>query len=83
MTFTTLIASVGVLAALQAAYLFLKSMEARTVGGPAGWSSVEDDDFDLSEDEKHAREMKKKFEIARAKAIMAMANEFASQKSSG
>jgi len=81
MTLTTLIASVGFLAALQAAYLYLRSMEARTAGGPGMWATIEDDEFDLSDDEKHARDMKKKFEIARAKAIMGMAEEFAVRKS--
>ena len=78
MTLTTLSACVGILGALQALYLFVKNMEAakQTDGG---WSSGNGAFFDESDDTGHEREMKKKFDIARAKAIMTMASQFANK----
>jgi hypothetical protein len=81
MSLTTLIACVGCLGALQAAYLFVKSMDAKPVDGPSSsWGVADSNFFEESEETKNARKMKKNFEIARAKAIMAMASEFAETK---
>jgi len=78
MTLETLILSVGVLGALQAAWLVLKNGEARTVNGPTtAWVSTDDSDFVIeSKADRAARRMKKDFDIARAKGIMSMVGEF-------
>jgi hypothetical protein len=76
MTLETLLASVGVLGALQAAYLYVRTAEAKPVDGPSMWS--DDSDFVVvSDEDRAARKMKREFDIARAKSIMAMAGEFA------
>ncbi len=80
MTLATLSACVGVLGALQALYLFVKNMEAaKQADGPSMWTSAGDASFDGSDDQEREteRRMKKNFEIARAKAIMAMDSQFA------
>ena len=78
MTLETLILSVGVLGALQAAWLVLKNGEARTANGPAtSWVSSDESDFVIeSKTDRAARRMKKDFDIARAKGIMSMVGEF-------
>jgi hypothetical protein len=78
MSLETLLVSVGILGALQGAYLVLKNMEARTVTGPAMWASTQGSYHENLEARAESR-MKKDFEIARAKAIMAMAGEFAAK----
>ncbi len=77
MSFETLILSVGVLGALQAAWLVLRNMEAKTVTGSPVWVSSDESDFVVaSETERAARRMKKDFDLARAKSIMAMTEQF-------
>ena len=78
MTLETLIASLGVLATLQLAYRALKTMEAKPVEGPSVYETSDSFSFfETSDTEKSARRMKKDFDLARAKAIMAIAEEFA------
>ncbi len=79
MTLETLIASLGVLGALQAAYLYVKGLEVQTTEGRSTWS--DDSDFQVESDESRmARKLRKNFDIARGKSIMAMAAEFADPK---
>jgi hypothetical protein len=80
MTLETLIASVGVLGALQTGYVMLKNMEARTVNGPTAWAASDDDFVVESETDRAARQMKADFDLARAKSIMATASQFAERK---
>jgi Tfp pilus assembly protein PilV len=81
MSLETLILSVGLLGALQVAYRTLKNMEARTVTGSSAWNADGASDFFLETDEdRAARQMKKDFDLARAKGIMAMASEFAEKR---
>ncbi len=79
MSLETLLVSFGILGALQGAYLVVKNMEARTANGPSLWSASSDA-YCETQQERAERKMKKEFEIARAKAIMAMASEFADAK---
>jgi hypothetical protein len=77
MSLETLILSVGVLGALQAAWLVLKNAEARTVNGPTAWVSSDESDLVIeSKTDRAARRMKKDFDLARAKGIMGMVGEF-------
>ncbi len=80
MTLDTLIFSVGVLGALQAGYVLLKRTEARTADGPAMYESSSESFFLDTDEDKSARSMKKDFDLARAKSIMATANEFATPR---
>ncbi len=82
MTLATLAACVGVLGALQALYLIVKNMEvARQTDGSSMWTTGEGAFFDESDEtERNAARMKKDFDLARAKAIMAMASHFATNK---
>ncbi len=79
MSLETLIACVGVIGATQALVFFVKSLEAKPAEGPSHWSGSDDSDFEESEEAAMERKAKTNFEIARAKAIMAMASEFAVQ----
>ena len=83
MALTNLIASVGVLAALQSAYVFIKGMQARAAGAPPMWACIhiEDEPWAESEEAKMARELKQDFQLHRAKAIMSMAEQFAGSPS--
>ncbi len=77
MTLESLILSVGVLGALQAAWLVLKNGQARTVNGPTAWVSADESDFVVeSETDRAAGRMKKDFDLARAKGIMAITEQF-------
>ena len=69
MSLETLLVSVGILGALQGTYLVLKNM------GNSSSASYSD-----TLEDRAARKMKTDFEIARAKAIMAMASEFSGAK---
>ena len=81
MTLETLIASAGLLGALQTGYLVLKNMEARTVNGAPIWSAEDNSDFVVeSKTDRAARQMKKDFDLARAKSIMATASQFGDRK---
>jgi len=77
MSLETLIASVGLLAALQFGYVVLKNMGTRTVEGPTVWASDESDFVIESATDRAARRMKKDFDISRAKSIMSLAEQFA------
>ena len=77
MSLETLIVSVGVLGSLQAAWLVLKNMEARTVNGTPAYVSSDESDFVVeSQTDRAARRMKKDFDLARAKSIMGMVDQF-------
>jgi hypothetical protein len=77
MSLETLIVSVGVLGSLQAAWLVLKNLEARTVNGTPAYVPSDESDFVVeSKTDRAARRMKKDFDLARAKSIMGMVGEF-------
>ncbi len=82
MALTNLIASIGALAALQSAYVFIKGMQARAAGAPPMFACIhiEDEPWEESQDAKMARELKQDFELHRAKAIMAFAEQFADKR---
>ena len=78
MSLETLIVSVGVLGSLQAAWLVLKNLEARTVNGTPAYVPSDESDFVVeSKTDRAARRMKKDFDLARAKSIMGVASQFA------
>ena len=79
MTLETLLVSVGVLGSLQAAWLVLKNLEARTVNGSTAWVQSDEDFAIESETDRSARRMKKDFDLARAKSIMGMVGEFGAE----
>jgi hypothetical protein len=79
MTLETLLVSVGVLGSLQAAWLVLKNLEARTVSGSTAWVQSDEDFAIESETDRAARRMKKDFDLARAKSIMGMVGEFGAE----
>jgi len=79
MSLENLIACVGVLGTVQALVFFVKSLQAKPAGGSALWAGSDASYGEESEEAAMERKAKKNFEIARAKAIMAMASEFAAQ----
>jgi hypothetical protein len=77
MSLETLILSVAVLGSLQAAWLVLKNMEARTVNGTPAYVTSDESDFVVeSATDRAARRMKKDFDLARAKSVMSLVEQF-------